>query len=571
MPTRSTAVSAPRLLAVLGLAVLALCTTAWTAFDRGLFQDDAQTLFRIYLVDGFWAQAWHAIGTPTRRLQGVPYAMALRLDDPLRSLQIWSEALPFAIAIVVMAIARLGARLPRAWAFMAGALTITASSDWLTASPVAIGYHLAILLHAAGALGLVAFTAGRHPAWLVAGVTAGIASLWTVDAATTLYPFTPLLAWAMATDAGGRRRALLAAVPWWLAAAPYYVAFAAFLGDGTSYASVAILDTPWWHRAARLTLLVLQNVTPWRWASARPDWFGPLPIDWWPQALVAIAIGLATTAAVAWWLHTTDREAGSAAAPSAARLALAFAASAVVVNATYMAVHLAHLYYRTQLHSRIWVSLALATGLSVLSRRGPRHVRLAAAFAGVFVAGGIAGGQERQAYFNAQWQRHRIELASLAEAFPTDRTAHLVLYRPNPPGLYRATEAPYLARAWATLLGEDQRAECRLFLVAAEHGTSCAPDGDALVCTGDHSVRCGGYAATGHRIPWSRLVVASWNAPAGRYDVQPTLPAAFVPAGPAGDAARRAYQPAHWATGAVETRLARQLLALPRAVTALPR
>ncbi len=573
MPTRPPVISTSRLLAVFGLVVLALLTTAWTTFDRGLFQDDAQTLFRIYLVDGVWSQLWHPIGTPSRRLQGVPYALALQVSNPLAWIQVWSEALPWAIAVVVMAIARLGARLPRPWAFVAGALTVTATSDWLTASPVAIGYHLAILLHALGVLGLTAFVTGRGAMWLAAGVVTGTASLWTVDAATTLYPFMPVLVWLMATDEAGRRRAHTAAVLWWLAAVPYYVTFIAFLGDSSSYASVAILDTPWWHRTARLVLLVLQNVTPWRWASARPDWFGHLETAWWPAAILPMVAGLASVSTVATWLRGQGRDERVASGRSPVWLALAFAASAVVVNATYMAVHLAHMYYRTQLHSRLWASLALATGLYALSRRGPREARVAVGVVALFIAGGIAGGQERQAYFNAHWQRHRVELASVAEAFPADRGAHLLLYRPEPPALYRATEAPYLARAWATLLGEDQRAECRLFLVDATRGTSCTAEADGLVCRGDHSARCAAYETPGHRIPYDRLVVAAWNELAGRYDVQASLPAPLLPTGEAGAVARRAYQPARLAPGRVETTLARQLLALPegRSVSAEPR
>lgn len=552
----------PAALTGVALVVLALCTTGWLAFERGLFQDDVQVLFEMHHLDGdLLRQSTLALGSPTRRLQGLPYALALRSGEPLRAVIIWTELLPFLVALSALVLARLAAQLPLAWAFLAAALTVTASSDWLTASPVAIGYQLAILLHAGGAIGLTLWSRHGRMGWLACGLASGTASLWTIDAATTIYPFTPLLAYLAAGSPEGRRRARTAAA-WWLAlAVPYYVLVAAFLTDDSGYAAVAVLDRPWWHRSARLALLVLNNVTPWRWATARGEWFGPSPLPPLVPTLVAITVGLAVV-----WM--TFRSLARLAPPDARpRLRLEFGwifgALAVLANAPYASVQGAYLYYRTNLHSRLWASLAIAVALAALSQRGRRQAWAAAGIAAAFLAGGIAGGQERQYYFRDAWIRHRVELTSLAEAVPP-APGHLVLTRADEPPHYVATQVPYLARFWAGLLADQTSAMCRVSLVTPRRENTCRPEAEGLVCEGpsNRTNRMCGPAAARVVIPYALLVVAAFDPSAGRYVVTPELPVMFTPSGEAGARAGATYAPQRLAPGHARTKLARQLLGL---------
>lgn len=562
----------PPMLATLALVVLALCTTAWTTFDRGLFQDDMQVLFDVYHArdGGLPGQAWLEIGSPTRRLQGLPYALALRSGHPLEGVLAVTELLPFLVALTAMALARQAARLSWPWTFLAGALTVTATSDWLTASPVAIGYQMAVLLHVAGALGLVRWARRGGRVALVMGLAAGSASLWTIDAATTVYPFTPLLAWLAADDDAGRRRAIRAALVWWVVAIPYYVLFVGFLFDDASYAATAVLDRPWWHRVGRLALLVAHNVMPWRWALARGEWFGPTP---WPPlrpTLIAIVIGLPVTA---WTFrrlrrHDAADDTGAPARPADWRVGVGCAAFAVLANATYMSVQLAFLYYRTHVHSRVWASLAITLGLALLARRGGRATWAAAAIAVLFLAFGIAGGQERQRYFADAWQRHRVELASLAEALPPP-PAHLLLTRSASPGFYVATQVPYLARFWAGLLGNDTAMMCRVSAITPAKETTCRAEADRLICevaVNRTNRRCG-PAAGRAEIPYANLVVADYDTATGRYEIVRDLPSAFTPPGEAGARARQAYAPLRLAPRAVRQPFARQLLQVPDGVS----
>lgn len=558
---RTSGRAAAPVLAVAALAVLALCTTAWTTFDRGLFQDDAQVLWDVRHQPTFLAQIWQPIGSETRRLQGTPYALALRMPDTLDGILIFTELLPFGVAVVAMAIVRVAAQVTWPWAFLAGALTITATSDWLTASPVALGYQMAVLLFMSGVLGLLRWARFGGGLSFVAALVCGTASLWTIDSATTVYPLMPLLGYLAADDERGRARAKRMAWAWWLAALPYYGLFVRFLFDTSSYAAVAMIDRPWWHHVARLGLLVLHNLMPWRWALARGEWFGPSP---WPplaHTAVAVALGLATTAVV---FRALRRAAAGPRDDDPWRglaMAGAFATCTVLANATYMSVQLAFLYYRTHLHARVWWAMGLTLGLAWLSRAGAARARAAVAVATMYLAFGIAGGVERQVFFREAWTRHRVELASLAEALPP-APAHLVLTRRADPGAYVATQVPYLARFWAGLLGSDVWDMCRVSLVAPLKETTCHAGPDRLVCevaVTRTNARCGPTAGRAE-IPYDHLVVADYDAATNRYEVATTLPDAFTPAGDTGPRARAAYRPRALAPGEVREPFARRLL-----------
>ena len=170
-------------------------------------------------------------------------------------IRMFNEALPLAIAILVAALVRHGLHLTRTVAFVAAALTVTASSDWLTASPVAMGYHQAIAYHLLGVIGLALWTIRGRLGWLLLGLLAGTASLWTQDSAATVHPLTPVLFYLAARGGTGgpvaRRRAAWGTVLWWAVALPYYATFLPFLADDTGYAGVAFVSSTWTARAIR--------------------------------------------------------------------------------------------------------------------------------------------------------------------------------------------------------------------------------------------------------------------------------------------------------------------------------
>jgi hypothetical protein len=235
----------------------------------------------------------------------------------------------------------------------------------------------------------------------------------------------------------------------------------------------------------------------------------------------------------------------------------------VAANAPYTAVHLAEVHYRTQLLSRVWASAAVTVLVCALWSRGGLPRAAAVIAATVFVTCGVLGGIERQDYFRGYWSRHQAELVSLAAVLPLrEPGATLVLRRPQSP-VYAATEAPYLARAWVTILAGDPAMECRVVLLAPDRGTSCRATPDAVVCAGDASPRCTDRADAAMRIPYDALVVLTYTPATATYVVDDRLPSDFTPDEQAAQA-QAAYRPRHWSGDRRPTELARRVLDLSR-------
>jgi hypothetical protein len=547
---------------VFGLLALSLLATGWTALRRGLFQDDALVLQLVFRAPGdLWQRLTVPISSPTRRLQGIPYALALASGHPLLVLRLTGELLSFGIGLLAAALARHALRLGAAGSFVAGALTLTASSDWLTASTVALGYNFAIVLHLAGACALVRWSRGGNWIWLLAAVGLGNASLWTIDAAAPLHPFIPLLAWLAADDDAMRRRCLIGGAIWLLGALPYYCAFLAFLADPRSYAQVAFVDTPWSARLLRGTELFGLNFSPWRWAIGRPQWFAVPPSVLPLGTRVALTgVGVALCAGVLAALQRRgDATAGVRRLLPRVLTVLLFT---LLANAPYAAVQISEFRYRTQLMSRVWASLALALIYAGLSqRREAWSRRLAMALVLAFVGLGLFGALERQDYFTSYAQRLRSELGSIVEALPAAGGDAHVLLRLPPHPLYTATEANYLARAWLALLAADAALECRSFLLAPERGARCEATPTGLTCRDREATDCvAPNQAT--ILPYDRLVVLDYDPATNRYRLAQQLPEDLTPAGDAAAAARRAYDPLARRRAVSPSWLARDLLEL---------
>ncbi|MGH7786486.1 MAG: hypothetical protein ACRERC_06435 [Candidatus Binatia bacterium] len=551
----------------LALAGLSLIATGWTAFERRLFQDDVQVLLLILTAPGGFLQALVLpISSATRRLQGAPYALALASGEPLLFLRVAGEAVTFGIGLMAAALARRALRLGAAAAFAAGALTITASSDWLTASLVALGYNLSILLHLAGAFALVRWSREGGPGWLAAAIVLGNASLWTIDAAALVHPLTPLLALLACDDPAMRRRAVWGGGLWLASAVPYYSHLLAFLTETSGYVAHAVVAAPWSARLERAVELFFLNFAPWRWGPGRPNWFRPPPA-WlspaWCAALIAVGLGI-TGATLAYLQRGAERRPQPPRRRALGRFVLMLLFTALS-TAPYAVIQFSQFRYRTQLLGRVWASLAVALVVAgLLAARTARARALGIALIAIFVGLGLRGGLERQDYFVGYGHRHRTELASLATALPAvDAEAQIVLRLP-PHDYYAATEAAYLARAWVTLLGAEPSLESRTWLVAPARGATCEATAAGLVCGGENLTRGKQSEARAPQVlPYERLVVLSYDPPSNRYHLETQLPADLLPPGDAEPAARRAYAPAARVRDGTPSWLARDLLELP--------
>ena len=207
-------------------------------------------------------------------------------------------------------------------------------------------------------------------------------------------------------------------------------------------------------------------------------------------------------------------------------------AAAVACHAAYAGVHFASYFYRTQVFSRVLVSIVLGLAASRLLAGG-RAAR-AAALAGVvlFTGFGIAGGMERQDMYLATWRRHRVELASLVEEVPRVREgAILLLAVPHDPA-YQATEAPYLAERWSELLWENKATRPGVFLWSPDAHTACVADSEGFRCRMPEEQACfESGACPGRRLAWDRIVILTWRPVEGRFRLEDEIPASLLASG----------------------------------------
>ena len=489
------------------------------ALDRGLWHDDVQVLFRMFAGPGRGEGLFPALASPTRRLQGLPFALALATGHPREALELTLGVVWLLTGLVAERIAReLWPDRPRA-AFLAACFTLAATADSFTDGLVGLGYFLAALFYLAGLWCGLAWLRRRRAAWAAAAVAAANASLWIIDVALPAWLLTPVLWWVAAgRDERGRVARLSAA--WYASAIPYLVVLGGFLRDPHSYAATALVPLAPRAWLSRCLALVLYNFEPWRWALARPQWLAPAPSVIPLAARLVLAALVGAAFAVALWRQRGPDETGRAWAAGAAACLLLMTAS----NAAFASVHLAEFFCRTHVLSRVFAVLAVAV---ILDSARSRPARLLAAVVAVsFVTLGTLGGLERQDYLAGHWRRHRQELRSILDAAPSLAPETRLVLRVRSHDHYMATDAGYLARAWMTLAYADPSLECRVFLWSEARGMRCGPGQGAVVCGGEHSPDCSRLDGRDDQVmPYAQLLFFDYDAAANRYAILPTLPA----------------------------------------------
>ena len=119
---------------------------------------------------------------------------------------------------------------------------------------------------------------------------------------------------------------------------------------------------------------------------------------------------------------------------------------ALASNGAYAFVQDSQFFYRTQIVSRYWSSIALALLAFSIGRLAARRPWFALAIPAGFVALGSYGGLDRQDYFLAYWRRHRLELSSILRVAPSLAPDSVLALRVPAGPPYLASAAQYLAR-----------------------------------------------------------------------------------------------------------------------------
>jgi hypothetical protein len=516
------AVDDERRSAAVTLAIyVALTLLVWglTAAERGLWQDDAAFLAVSADRDPTSLnQLLAPIVAPTRRLAGLPFIAADHTPRPLLTLQLIAGLVWLGTGLLARDLARRLFPDALSAAYVAGALTLCATSDFLTNSLVALCYDLSAFYLAAAACCALRWIAGRPWGWLAASVALAQASLWTVDGGLTSLALLPAL-FCLAAEPGQRRRAVTTGVVWAVASIPYGLVLARFLADPAGYGAVALHRLPLGVHVARTLDLLFTDFAPWTWAHDRAVWL-QAPARLFPTGLVATCATLGTVLFLwgLWYVHPPRAPRAHGPPWRAILVTATLLAMATASHALYALVQFSELHYRTQIYSRLWCSVVLALAFSALFRRLGRLAPAAAALPALFVAFGIAGGLERQEHYLHGWQLQQKELASLVQQAPElERGTNLVLRMPSTPTVFLATEAEYLAWSWGALLYPPS-SRPSVFTWVVERGSRCLEAPTGLRCFRETEAACAtDGSCPGTLLSYDQLVLFDYQPTSGEY------------------------------------------------------
>lgn len=568
--------------AAVGAAYATFLVLVWGLFalDRGYIQDEPWIFAA--LRDGRSAAGIFYVGnntlrlTPLRPLAHVGYGLALLTSSPRAAMQVLEGLVWLAGGLSAAALLRrLRPGRPLA-AFLAGALVLTACGDhtvnnlaYQSSYAAAAGWLLALV-------GLVEWqqSGSRRALW---GAAASLAfGLLTYDGLVAAAVFTPLLAYCFAglipvtPDSLRRRRVGVAC--WCALALPYAAFFALLLRRQDSYLErVLTRPTPsaWFGHALDLFAL---NLTPWRWRAVfvRPeDGTGPqaLPEEWRWALLALGLLAFAWVTSRLWRRQGVETSGQGTAQPLRRALPaiLGLLACAAFSNAAVALV--SPWPFRTQLASRLCVSLALALAIDVLIehwRRRPALGRAALLVPAAFVAWGLDAGLASQDMYLTLWRRHRAELRSLLEQVPGLRPGAWLLLRVPADAGVTSFYFPEVGGPWLDLLYGS--APQLAFWNPRTGRSDCALQGESLFCRDAGKAACYASGACVARVlPLARMVLCEYVPASGRVELRRELPADVL--APLRDderaAAAQAYVPAAAIMPWPRTDVARELLDQP--------
>ncbi len=514
--------------AIIGSVYFILTILVWGLFalDRGLWQDELIYLILIQTSSkGLLGQLLSPTASPTRILGKLPYWLAYQSGNFAIALQLFYGVMWLATGLLsYLIVRRLLAKRPL-WAYIAGALTLTATSDFLTNSLVPVGIGISVAFYFTSLWLLLVWWQDRSWRAMILSGFFLLASLWMYDAAFFPILLTPFLLFVNNRFRFSKRLVATSAI-WYALIIPYAIVFAKFLADPSSYAARAIhpMSVRQWFLATGD--LVSNNFVPWVWALSRRQWFPALPPVISPVIkIVGSLFGtLAFVGASAWYRNRSAGEDSDAGTDLLYVVGIIATCIVMVIgsNVTYVPVHFSNVFYRTHWVSRVWSSIAIAIAsywafMSIRKSWRPA-VLLVPSF---FVFWGTYGGLERQDYYLAYWKQHKAELQSIVDQVPGLRPdAYLILSTPKKP-FYLATEATYLARAWLTYLYDDPTLFKRIFLWSRSRKAICSVDSGSFVCIGDGREKL--------VMPLAKTVLLEYSPSDNRFTLADKIPDEAIP------------------------------------------
>ncbi|MGH9321243.1 MAG: hypothetical protein ACRD21_00330 [Vicinamibacteria bacterium] len=513
-----------RLIVIVIYFLLTVLVWGLFALDRGPWQDEVMVLHNVQArSDSLMGQLFTGIPTSTRVLGGTVFAIGLWTGAPVLVLQLAYGFSLFATGWLVYLLVR--ELFPeRPWlSYVAGAMALAFSGDFTLNYLGTTSLALSVCAYLAALVLLIRYSQGAHGANLAASCALLLLGLGMYEAALPAILLTPL--WLAALERFRTKRALVAGALCYGLTALYLCFLVVEAGRTGGYMTVALRTLSLGDRWDRTWMLFWNNFTPWTWASGRQNWLPP------PPPLLPLPIKLVPTllaVAAFWWAAVRiwrRRPEPSPLTPEERYRAVVVGVGALVMalasNAIYASVQWSEYFFRTQLVSSRWASLAVALVSYVVGVARLRSPLLASIVPAAFVGFGVYGGLERQDYFLGYWRLHREELRSIVEELrPLRPESRVLLYVPagSP---YLATEATYLARSWLSYLYGEPSLARRVFLWSPDRRTSCAAEEEAFRCRGESG---GGAPAEESILPYRSTVLLRFRPGENRYALESAVP-----------------------------------------------
>jgi hypothetical protein len=488
------------------------------ALDRGIFHDDIITLTYATAHQGHPLQQLFGTRIATRKLIASYQTIATWLGKPAIFMNLLYVTAWFFMGVCSYFLVKTLFPSRKEIAFVAGALSLTATGD--SATNALAPLYLSVLFYFAALVFLLKWWKHEGKKWLFPSALCLLLSVWTYDASLAAILMTPILLWVI-DEFRLTTRLLRAIIFWYGLITPYLTVFFSLLFDRNShYFAIASVPMTLNQKVIRIMMLFTNNFTPWAWGFGWRHWF-PAPPRLLPVSfrLALCTIGISAFALVGFWLLRQKETRVDHSPKEKSRyvfigivcLLMAFAS-----NAIYATSPGSGSYYRTQLVSGIWVSMAIALLAYGLAAFVFKHPSISLILPTFFVGFGIYGGLESQDYLLGYWRQHKAELRSILEQVPAVKPdTRLILYVP-PPAPFLATEAEYLARCWMTFLYNDPSIYGRVFLWSKRRNTECINDPMGFICRGEDQRES--------VIPYDRSVLLVYSLLQNRYILQKTLP-----------------------------------------------
>jgi len=516
-----------RLAARTGLVCLlfTLLVAGLFAPDRGFVQDELWLLSAVRAAPDFAHslvlrdQAWRS--QPQRLLLPLPFALAARSGFARDFLQLASCLVWFGTALLAGVLAWQYFDRRPVTAFLAAGLTASATGDLTLNKLHALPAYLSVLAFLAALAALLRFRQRGGWVWLAGSLVCLLGGLFTYDAPLAAALATPAL---LAVLAGRLDRPLLAvAATWYAALVPYLALLARSLFTPGTHASVVLEPVTPVRHGLRALWLFGWNFAPWHWAAifSLPGELSP------PDALPELDRALASGLGVAVLLLLLRRfEPGSGAAPWRVARVATLLVVAFLSNASMALLNDLRVPFRSQLVSRVFVSIALAALLDAALSRFPRGRAALWLLLGLQVGLGLNAGLASQDFGLSLWRRQRRELGSIIETVAAVRPGvNLLLQIPaGAPSL--ATFAPEVGSHWLSLLAPDVRA---LIWNGGTGKFNCTPEARGFVCR--NPTHAEDYQS-GRRKPWilpfETTLLMVYVPDEGRFRLEPRLPSGWT-------------------------------------------